>query len=222
MYLSLLKLNPRNRQVNAERADPYQMHRTLCRAWGDDCKAARPLFRLETSPQQEWILLVQSQLEPNWKFLDSSGYLLRSAQCKPFEPRFETGQVLAFRLRANPTKADASRRGEKRNRGKRIGLFKTEDRRNWLLRRAEACGFSIPVVGELDDDTPVHDFRLSDEKVFRATPEGPDKSQQAILSAALFDGRLIVCDPKTFLNAVQNGIGPAKAFGFGLLSLRRA
>lgn len=222
MYLSLLNLNPRNRQVQSERADPYQMHRTLCRAWGDEYKAARPLFRLETAAQKNWILLVQSQLEPDWKFLECSHYLLYPAQYKPFEPRFETGQILAFRLRANPTKADAANRTDKRNRGKRVGLFKAEERREWLLRRAEACGFSIPIVGELEDGAPVHDFRLTDEKVFRATPEGPDKSKQAVFSAALFDGRLMVREPELFLDALQNGIGPAKAFGFGLLSLRRA
>jgi CRISPR system Cascade subunit CasE len=90
------------------------------------------------------------------------------------------------------------------------------------LRQAARCGFEIPLVGELEDGTPVHDFRLTDEKATRATPEGPARSTQAVLSAALFEGRLIVSDAGVFQNALQNGIGPAKAFGFGLLSLRRA
>lgn len=36
-----------------------------------------------------------------------------------------------------------------------------------------------------------------------------------------FDGLLCVTDPETLVEAVRQGIGPAKAFGFGLLSLAR-
>jgi CRISPR system Cascade subunit CasE len=36
-----------------------------------------------------------------------------------------------------------------------------------------------------------------------------------------FDGVLRVTDAARLVEAVRSGIGPAKAFGFGLLSLRR-
>jgi CRISPR-associated protein Cas6/Cse3/CasE subtype I-E len=39
------------------------------------------------------------------------------------------------------------------------------------------------------------------------------------LSAVQFDGVLVVTDPDKLSVAVRNGIGPQKAFGFGLLSL---
>ena len=35
MYLSRLILNPRSRQVRNELADPYEMHRTVCKAFPD-------------------------------------------------------------------------------------------------------------------------------------------------------------------------------------------
>ena len=230
MYLSQLMLNPRSRQVRSERGDPYQMHRTLCRAWANDTSPeegkavllqARPLYRLDESPKGEIMLLVQSQLEPDWRFLDASGYLLRGAQTKTFSPQLQNGQMLSFRLRANPTKC-AVAPDQKTGRGKRVGIFKEDERRAWLLRQAARCGFEIPVVGALEDGAPVHDFRLTDEKALRATPEGPHKSTQAVLSAALFEGRLVVSDAKVFSDALENGIGAAKAFGFGLLSLKRA
>lgn len=230
MYLSQLTLNPRSRQVRSERDDPYQMHRTLCKAWTqnlDDTAAkialenARPLFRLDETPQGAMMLLVQSQLEPDWSFLDGGGYLQRSAQTKTFAPQIAVGQTLTFRLRANPTKC-AVAPGQKTGRGKRVGIFKESERRDWLLRQAARCGFEIPVVGELEYEAPVHDFRLTDEKATRAAPEGPARCTQAVLSAALFEGRLIVRDADEFLKHLENGIGPAKAFGFGLLSLKRA
>jgi CRISPR system Cascade subunit CasE len=231
MYLSLLTLNPRSRRVMSECADPYQMHRTLSKAFtqGLDDEAgkaalakARPLFRVEQTPPGETKILVQSHLKPQWWFLDGIGYLQQSAQTKIFEPHFESGQTFVFRLRANPTKADAGQRTEKRHRGKCVGIFKETERRDWLIRCAALHGFSITIAGELKDGTPIYDLRLTDEKAFRATPEGPDKSTRAVLSAALFEGRLTVTDPAAFTKAVQNGIGRGKAFGFGLLSLRRA
>ena len=224
MFLSQLTLNPRSRQVVSECADSYQMHRTLCRAFGSkaDLGVARMLYRVDTTQNGAVTVLVQSQLEPDWSYLDERGYLLRNAQCKPFAPCFETGQVLTFRLRANPVKADASQRVGERARGKRVGIYKESERRDWMLRQAARCGFTIPAIGETGEGEPVHDLRLTDEKVFRASPEGPDKRVQAALSAALFEGRLTVGDVDAFTNSLQNGIGPAKAFGFGLLSLRRA
>jgi len=36
IHLSLLILNPRSRQIQAELRDPYQMHRTISRAFGED------------------------------------------------------------------------------------------------------------------------------------------------------------------------------------------
>ena len=40
--------------------------------------------------------------------------------------------------------------------------------------------------------------------------------------AVRFDGLLAVTDPALFRNTLQTGIGSAKAFGFGLLSLAPA
>ena len=49
MYLSRLILNPRNRRVQREVTDPYQMHRSIMRAFPDGLKPEeeRVLFRVE-------------------------------------------------------------------------------------------------------------------------------------------------------------------------------
>ena len=72
MYLSRLILNPRNRRVQREVADPYQMHRSLMNAFPDDLEpeAERVLFRLETNPRTRALtLLVQSLTLPDWSWL---------------------------------------------------------------------------------------------------------------------------------------------------------
>lgn len=219
MYLSQLALNPRSRQVKSECADPYQMHRTLCRAWGDECKAAQILYRVEPEQERGFCLLVQSHLEPDWGFLQGD-YLLRGAQVKPFEPQLQAGQRLTFRLRANPTKS-AIGPEQTSGRGKREGLFREAERRDWLLRQAARCGFEIPIIAQTKEG-PVYDLRQLDERALTATPQGPAREKRAVLSSVLFEGRLEITDADVFQAALQNGIGRGKAFGFGLLSLRRA
>ncbi len=218
MYLSQLTLNPRSRRVMGECRDPYQMHRTLCRAWGDECKAAQILYRIEQ--EKALTLLVQSHLEPDWGFLQEGDYLLKSPQMKPFEPQLKAGQRLTFRLRANPTKS-AVEPEQTSGRGKRVGLFREAERRDWLLRQGARCGFEIPVIAVTKDQGPVYDLRQLDERALTASPEGPARDKRAVLSSVLFEGRLEITDAAVFQAALQNGIGRGKAFGFGLLSLRR-
>jgi CRISPR system Cascade subunit CasE len=112
MYLSRLILNPRNRRVQKEVAQPYQMHRSLMGAFSDNLKPGddRVLFRLETARTGALTLLVQSLTLPDWSWLaepNARGYLLPvdkpNPAVKSFDINLAIGQVLAFRLRANPT-----------------------------------------------------------------------------------------------------------------------
>lgn len=200
MFMSLIELNPRSRQVQAELRDPYQMHRTLSRAFEDDGDAyreARCLFRVDDDDRTGRLsVLVQSRDRPDWEGADlPNGYCLRIAGPKLFEPSFREGQMLRFRLRANPT--------VKRD-GKRLGLYRETEQHAWLARKAGDNGFHL-----LD----VH-----------ARPERQQKGvtahgQQAAFAAVVFEGVLQVTNPGGFMGAVEGGVGAAKAFGFGLLSL---
>src|SRR5271157_4820629 len=83
MYLSRLILNPRSRQVRNELADPYEMHRTVCKAFPDanyrDNESSGILFRVDLHPKTRLpTLLVQSYQKPDWMFLliDRKDYLL--------------------------------------------------------------------------------------------------------------------------------------------------
>lgn len=49
----------------------------------------------------------------------------------------------------------------------------------------------------------------------------PQKRRNAGFSTVDFDGKLEISDPKKFLATLFNGIGPAKAFGCGLMLVRR-
>lgn len=212
MYLSRLVLNPRSRRVQREVADPYQMHRSLMRGFPDNLNHAteRVLYRLEAGQHAgHLVLLVQSLEPPDWSWLaepNADGYLLSTdgpnPWVKPFEVQVVAGQVLAFRLRANPT-IKVKREG----RPKRLGLYREEDQRKWLGRKAEQGGFGVLAV------------RVGGEDVVGGRLYRDDATHNLRLVGVQFDGLLQVVDPNRLLESVRGGIGSGKAMGFGLLSL---
>lgn len=83
---------------------------------------------------------------------------------------------------------------------------------NWLLDRSDSIGCQI------DHDS----LRVDGHTVHRLQGERHLKDGKAIcLSTVDFDGVLEVLDPLRFLSALYSGVGPAKAFGCGLLLVRR-
>lgn len=202
MFLSKIELNPRCKQVQAELRDPYQMHRTLSKAFGDDngdYKDARCLFRVDESNEGRSIcLLMQSKVQPNWEsWTTAPEYQITEPKVKEFKPVLKAGQRLVFKLRANPT--------VKRD-GKRLGIYTEPERLAWLERKGETNGFRV-----LEANI------ASDGKQKSRTTNGSSTA----FSAAIFNGILEITDVEKFMEALSNGIGSAKGFGFGLLSVAR-
>ena len=210
MYLSRLILNPRSRRARTDIANPYEMHRTVMRAFPDEADGGpgRVLFRLDSGATSSALfLLVQSDKPPDWSFLsspDAGGYLLEIGDPEHYNPdskRIDLFSLAApqrlfrFRLRANPT--------VKRN-GRRRAILKEEEQAAWLHRKASDAGFSLTGL------------RITPENAVTARRNG---SARLTFNSALFDGILRVTDTHAFKSALAAGIGPAKGFGFGLLSL---
>ncbi len=210
MYLSRLILNPRSRRVQREIAEPYQMHRTLMRAFPDGLHRERDrvLFRLETGRTGAPLVLLQSTLPPRWDWLDDDGargYLLRPPETKAFDLHLAAGQMLAFRLRANPTVKRKFPNGDH----KRVGIYDEPAQIEWLKRKGEQGGFHLLTVRTGGHDTV-------DGVVHR-----DEQKHQLNLFAVQFDGRLQVTDPERLRQTVRQGVGSGKGLGFGLLSLAR-
>jgi CRISPR system Cascade subunit CasE len=211
MYLSRLVLNPRSRRVQREIADPYQLHRSLMRAFPGDLQEGdeRVLFRLDADARGGApTVLLQSWLEPKWDWLDDAGargYLLRPPETKAFDLRLAAGQVLAFRLRANPTVKRRFDDGDH----KRVGLYREEEQIEWLKRKGEQGGFCL-LAARAGGDSRVGGFIRREEE---------DKTHKLTLLAVQFDGLLQVTDPDRLRETVRRGVGSGKGLGFGLLSL---
>lgn len=205
MFLSRLLLNATSRRVRTELSRPYELHRTLMRAFPPafDSENGRVLFRLDRDREEETetiLLLVQSHEEPDWTSLVTARDFLREPpQCKPFAPRFQPDQAVRFRLRANPTV---------KRQGKRFGLLKEDEQLGWLRRKGKAGGFApISVV-------VIPERRMTDKKT-----DETGQAHDLTLTAVRFDGDLRITDPTTFNRTVAQGVGSGKGFGFGLLSV---
>lgn len=247
LYLSRLLLNPRSRQVMSEMAHPYEMHRTLMRAFPKredqaEAKAREKygvLFRAETDVKSRLVkVYVQSLVEPDWSFLDGlNGYLCDGAEALAYEhkdiwptwQKLQSGRILSFRLRANPTKRIA-KEGDPLK-GKRVQLLREDDQIAWLLRKGRELGKDMP--GGFDLLTKK--IRDGQGNVFlvprvHVIPDGKytGRKKDAAIGhstthfAAYFEGLLQVTDADAFRKTLIHGIGSGKAFGFGLLSIAPA
>lgn len=219
MYLSLLKLNPLSRLVRRDMSDVTQMHRTVMSAFPQAEPGKNPreeygvLFRLDVFRSTGEIrLYVQSRVGPNWDNLPDS-YVLgadkSSIQVRSLTAaydRIQNGQALRFRLRANPTvKIDTKtlEDGVRRN-GRRVPVRGEENQREWLVRKGRECGFAL---------RQLIDLRSGSVELYR------DRDRNRVFQGVLYDGILVVTDADMFRETLRKGIGPAKAFGFGLMSV---
>lgn len=209
VFLTRLRLNGRSRQVRSEVGSPYEMHRTLVRgvtstAGSPDAEAAaivnaRMLFRVDgVTPRGEVITLVQTRIVPDWRALEGlDGYLLGAPATRELRLDVPTGMRLAFRLRANPTV---------KREGKRLGLYREDEQLAWIARKGDRHGFR-----------PLTVSANCEARAQRSQRRGDAVEHLAVR----FDGILSVTDPVALRDAVSGGIGSAKGFGYGLLSLAR-
>jgi CRISPR system Cascade subunit CasE len=105
-------------------------------------------------------------------------------------------------LRANPT---IKKQAENKKNGYRLGLLREEDQINWLGNKAAKGGF-ILISCQANPEGIIHEAQNKNE----------DKLSHY---AVRFEGVLQISDPDIFLGTISNGIGSAKGFGFGLLSI---
>lgn len=192
--------------------NPYEFHRYLWRLFPGEPEESRSdatesrqgfLFRVEENkPGRPARLLLQSRRLPE---CTSELTLIGTRE---FHPQPLSGQRLAFILTANPIKTivDAQRESKhnKKSEKCRVPLIREEEQREWLTRKLANAAEIITVNVQLHP--PLY-FRKGD--------------RAGKLVTSTFDGVLQVSDPVHLTKLLENGVGPAKGFGCGLLLLRR-
>jgi len=209
MFISQLLLDPASRQVQAEIANRYELHRTLTAQFPAERRMdIGLLYRIELPESQVYQpirLLIQTQIEPDWREIDRSGFVIETPQIKEFVTDFKVGEHYYFRLLANPS----VRRAHPDGKSKRVGLYKLEEQEDWISRKGDQGGFSVEVL-EIRNLGMIESIKRKDQRIYQIQHLGVQ-----------FDGVLKVSHEETFSNTLIQGLGSAKAFGFGLLSLAR-
>jgi CRISPR system Cascade subunit CasE len=216
--------------------DRYRIHQRLWMAFADETlppgpavKSARDRaseeglrFLYRTVPCGEPYIIVRSTHEPNWwKAFKNAAFLLKDdlPTVHAMALDFAQDRRYYFSLVANPT---VSKKFEGRERGARVGIVEEAALKAWFVRQGAAKGFS-PLEYTARNLGTIDAWKSWNEAASKpATPQKrpdgkPEKRCRMHFNAARFDGVLEVTDTAKFIAALGEGIGPAKAFGFGML-----
>ncbi|MFF3305438.1 type I-E CRISPR-associated protein Cas6/Cse3/CasE [Streptomyces sp. NPDC002908] len=204
----------------------------------------RVLWRLDHTARAEVMLYVVSPEPPEMTHLvEQAGWPAAATssapgwESRPYGPlldRLTPGEQWAFRLTANPVHYIRRKADEPT---KRTAHITPVHQMGWLLKQQERCGFRVlekPAdqrllpsgtthTGQPHDgdryELTVHDKRaLSFAKSRGSATPGARKAPVSLVTVT-FDGRLEVTDPEKLRRTLRQGIGKAKAYGCGLLTL---
>ena len=160
-----------------------------------------------------------------------SSELFKPPETKIFDPVLRVGDRLQFALRANATKdrAEVSRmeKGARRGKSRRVdvvmdllraapegakrvairGRTAQAAAEDWMARQGTAKGFETRVIVV---------------EGYSTIELGIRRRQGATFGVLDLTGEITVTDPDAFLSALSAGVGRAKAWGCGLMLIRRA
>ncbi len=202
--------------------NPYTLHQSIWQLFSDNPNRDRDfIYRLDQERNRPLVYAVSAR-EP----LDRQG--LWQIESKAYHPKLLSGMRLSFMLRTNPIRTKRDEAGKQHRHDvvmeakTRLKAEKTERVSDmspatliqeagslWLSTRAKKNGFSLITDVLRAEGYQQHRFLKGRGK------------KQISLSTLDFNGVLKISDPKLFIEMLYKGIGPAKAFGCGMLMIKR-
>ncbi|MYS95614.1 MULTISPECIES: type I-E CRISPR-associated protein Cas6/Cse3/CasE [Streptomyces] len=211
--LTRLVLDPRHPAAKADLADVDSLHKTLMRLVPDHIgptprATAGLLFRAE--PGTDPVLLVQTAHTPDLTALPTRYGTARTLDLTPLLNALTPGRTMRYRITAAPTVARSAGNPTPhpvtgKRRGK-ITHLTGDDAIAWWQRRATAAGLEPVTVSCSPRPFPR-------TRITRSAP---------YFTLTQFDGLARITDTTHLTHALKNGIGRAKSYGAGLLSLAPA
>ena len=226
MYFSRITFNPlvdHQQLAKTLCSDSYREHQALWQLFDNDPDAKRDFLYRQVIEHGRMKYYVLSKRMP----VDKTGIWCVDRP-KPYNPCLSAGQKLFFMLRANPIITVNDSDGKKQRHDvvmheqKRIGykqMLRTErpplrqliqeSCTKWLDMRASVNGFAFEPDAVIADGYQQH--------------QSPAKNQKWPIRYSTVDlqGILTVTEPDLFRKLLMSGIGKSKAFGCGLLLVRR-
>lgn len=207
MYLSKIPLDPANRTTRELMTSPAKIHGAIEQSFQGDRK--RNLWRIDRFSEGYHLYLLSEEpplvqnISINFGVAAQEQILTRSYD--PLLQKIQGGQIWQFRLIANPVKSVFDKNSE---RGKVVAHVTPQQQKKWLLDRSADYGFAL--------DSDRFDVVKSDWKKFKK-----NGGKNVSLKIATFEGYLTVTNEAVFRNTLVTGIGRAKAYGCGMLTVMK-
>ena len=225
--LTKILINPRRRQGRKLLTNPQAMHAAVAASFPPDIDQSfgRILWRLDEGEHHHALYIVGPEKPTTGVIVEQAGWDTRPAQSAEYDRLLSSltkGQRWHFELLANPAFAQAN--GGKR--GKVKAHVSVEHQLDWLYQRAERAGFRLAPRAEdevyevergrwsVDEQTTIVERKSLD---FRKG----DSRRRVHIVTARYRGTLEVTDPDRLRATLVNGIGRARGYGCGLLTLAR-
>lgn len=214
MFLTRFRFNPARRGAQRLLGSPHALHAAVLAGFPDPepTSSGRVLWRLDQRRHDTRLYIVSPRIPDLTHLAEQAGWpsLPDTWQTKPYQPlldSIENGHRYAFRLTANPVR---STRVEDASRGKPRGHVTVEQQEAWLLDRQERAGFAIEESEDHGRNLIVRDRKLLG---FRR------RETEVVLRVVTYEGVLAVTDRDAFVRTLCFGVGRAKGYGCGLLTV---
>ncbi len=215
MYLTRFEINRARRDTRRMLSSLQTMHAAVLASFpSTDASEGRVLWRTDTTDIALW-LYITSPAKPDLTHLaEQIGWPSRltwhTSDYTLLLDNLTAGQRWSFRLTANPV--HSGKATAQATKTQRFGHVTVAQQQQWLIDRAPRLGFAIVQTAAGDSD-----LIIRNRDVHRFQRDG----NTVTLDTATYDGNLEVTDPHALRGALTSGIGPAKAYGCGLMTLAK-
>lgn len=226
MYLTRFRINTARTGARRMLSSPQMLHAAVMLSFAEspspEDDGARVLWRIDRDSRAETHLCIVSPARPDLTHLvEQAGWPTtggwRTYDYAPFLARLGAGDRWAFRLTANPVHTARRTDQEPTKLTAHVG---PKNQTNWLLGRQEAAGFRVvekPVEQQIIAEQDVHELVVHDRRQLAFTKRGGPKPVSLV--TVVYDGKMEVTDPDALRRTLTRGLGRAKAYGCGLLTL---
>ncbi|EGX58181.1 CRISPR-associated protein, Cse3 family [Streptomyces zinciresistens K42] len=233
MFLTRFRINTARMGARRLLTSPQSLHAAVMASFAErpdhQGDGPRVLWRLDQQSRSEVLLYIVSPGRPDLTHLvEQAGWPTTGGwQTKPyasFLTRLTADDTWTFRLTANPVHSIRRHAAEPT---KRTAHVTPRHQLDWLLQRQKDAGFAIV---EHDEPRPDglpgawHEVAVHNrgDLSFGKRGETDDRAHQVKLTRVTYDGRLRVTDPDALRRTLTFGLGKAKAYGCGLMTLAPA
>ncbi|GHE45729.1 type I-E CRISPR-associated protein Cas6/Cse3/CasE [Streptosporangium violaceochromogenes] len=228
MHLTRFRFN--TARVGARRllSSPQTLHAAVMSSFAEvpviTGDGGRVLWRVDRNGAAETCLFMVSPDKPDLTHLvEQAGWPTtgkwETYDYGPFLSRLAAGEQWAFRLTANPVHTARRKDDEPTKLTAHVGL---RHQRDWLLKRQENAGFRVVEKTPERRLMPEDQYELVVRDRRQLTFGKGEQRQPVTLVTVTFDGRLEILDAEAFRRTLVRGIGKAKAYGCGLMTLAGA